>query len=43
MSRFEDPSRASQAEFKITIYTVRLSVKFPCKMSLHNGGKPVTT
>lgn len=43
MSRFEDPVRGSQAEFKITIYTVKLAVKFPCKMSLHNGGKPITT
>lgn len=33
----------SQAEFMISIYTIKLTVKFPCRMSLHQDGKPITT
>ena len=43
MSKFEDFGKANQHEVKVTIHTVKLAVKFPCKMSLHNGGKPITS
>lgn len=34
---------SSQAEFMLSIYFVKLTVKFPCRMSLHQDGKPITT
>lgn len=34
---------STQAEFMLSIYTIRLTVKFPCRMSLHQDGKPITT
>ena len=30
-------------EFLITIFSVNLTVKFPCKMTLHYDGRPITT
>ena len=30
-------------EFLITIYTINLKVKFPCKMSLHYDSKPISS
>lgn len=43
MNRLEEPGRGSSADFKITVYNVRFAVKFPCRMSLHYGGKPITS
>lgn len=31
------------AEFMLSIFSVKLAVKFPCRMSLHQDGKPITT
>lgn len=36
-------TNSTQAEFMLSIYTVKLTVKFPCRMSLHYDGKPITT
>lgn len=36
-------SNPNQAEFMLSIYTIKLTVKFPCRMSLHQDGKPITT
>jgi hypothetical protein len=33
---------SSQAEFMLSIYSVKLNVKFPCRMSLQQDGKPIT-
>lgn len=33
----------SSAEFMLSIYSIKLAVKFPCRMSLHQDGKPITT
>ena len=35
--------RPQSFEISVTIYLVKLQVKFPCKMSLHSDGKPTTT
>lgn len=42
MSKLENLTQAPEAEFKITIYFVKLTVKFPCRMSLQQAGKPIT-
>lgn len=34
---------STQAEFMLSIYSVKLAIKFPCRMSLHQDGKPITT
>ena len=30
---------SSLIDLSLTVFSVRLAVKFPCKMSLHNDGK----
>lgn len=32
----------SMAEFTLSIYSVKLQVKFPCKMNLQHDGKSLT-
>ncbi len=34
---------STAAEFMLSIFSVKLAVKFPCRMSLHQDGKPITT
>lgn len=33
----------NQAEIMLSICSIKLTVKFPCRMSLHYDGKPITT
>lgn len=33
---------SSMAEFMLTIYSVKLTVKFPCQMNLQQDGRPIT-
>ena len=32
----------STADLMLTVFSVQLEIKFPCKMSLHHNGKPLT-
>ena len=35
-------SEYTATEFLLTIYTVNLTVKFPCKMTIQYDGKPIS-
>lgn len=43
MDKFEDKLKGKQtAEFMLTIFSIKMPVKFPCKMSLQSDGKIIS-